>query len=290
MLINDIKRNAYINGIYTAIFTGERNLGFAFTEVEYYHYILNINRLRKLIYIPYDYINSTNTIYNDDILNSNILNSNILNSNILNSNTRLINNDDDNDFIYINQLLLKYNQCNVCNIQLYEVFNDIDALRDNFKIIDNFNYTLINKQEGTFITFYIMYIDNKLYDTNNTVLYDNNNINSNNSNNTILYDNNSNSNNTILYDNNSKYIKKAILQYHNIGNNTNNNNIQILDDAFTFCKSIGVDMFDVLNIAGNDIHIIDKYPFLHGTGKLYYHFYNYNMLPIGRSKINFILY
>lgn len=79
-------------------------------------------------------------------------------------------------------------------------------------------------------------------------------------------------------------IKKAYLQYW-YGTSA------IIKDGFIYCKNIlNVDMFDVLNMGRNETMIINHFPFLEGTGHLFYHFFNYTNPLTSRSKVNFIFY
>lgn len=64
---------------------------------------------------------------------------------------------------------------------------------------------------------------------------------------------------------------------------------QIILDTLCIAIYLGIDMFDLVNISGNN-KIIKELGFSEGTGSLKYHFFNYEKTPISSSKINFILF
>lgn len=220
VLIEEIKRRAYLNKIYTAVFTGDKNLGFGFTEISYYHNILNVEKLKKLIMLP-RFHTENNEIYK------------------MRKDTRLVNNSSVEDFVKIKKILDDQNRL----MRIFETFS-VENIQNELQTCENFLYTLINEESDSFVSFYI--VDTKNIKENYV-------------------------------------IKKAILYYWG-------GSSEILKDAFAFCQSIDVDMFDVLDSNYNEMEIIEKYGFLQGTGSLVYHFFNYKVPVTGRSRINMILY
>ena len=219
LLITELKRVAWNNGIYAAVFSNDINRGFCFTEFTYYHMLLDIKKLEKLFPIPIGFQSGIN---NDDYMRKN---------------TKLATKD---DFEVI--LALYFKSCE--KFDFYELFS-INSLQYELEPCENCNYTLYNSETKEFISFYLI----SIFDTQLNIK-----------------------------------IKKAYLQYW-YGTSA------IIKDGFIYCKNIlNVDMFDVLNMGRNETMIINHFPFLEGTGHLFYHFFNYTNPLTSRSKVNFIFY
>ena len=210
LLIKEIKRVAYSNKIYSALFSGDQNRGFAFTEVTYYHLPLNVEKLKKQIYLPHKYADKEYKFRKE---------------------TKLV---DSCAFI---KSLNDFNK----RMQIYEVF---DQNTDEFDHKDSFFYTLQNEKENEFVSFYVL----ETKDVRN-----------------------------------NQKIKKAVLYYWAGSKN-------ILEDAFAYAKDMGVDMFDVINCGRNEVEVLEHFDFLMGTGRMFYHLFNYAVTKTGRSRVNFILF
>ncbi len=215
LMIEEIKRRAYCNEIYSAIFSGRDDRGFSFTTVPYYHLPINVEKLRDLIFLPKSYTGVEYRLRNNTIINPTV--------------------------DHLMQMYLIYQNSND-NFTVYEKF----GIEEFFYIMTpspNCNYTLYNPNTREFSSFFI--IDN-LNSTNNT------------------------------------FIRKAYLYYWVGGD-------EIISDTFAYAKSLGIDMFDVLNMGRNGKDIIKKFNLLEGTGKLYYHLFNMKQKKKDSSEMNFIL-
>lgn len=77
-------------------------------------------------------------------------------------------------------------------------------------------------------------------------------------------------------------IKRAYLYYWH-------GSIEIVKDAISVAHSLGVDMFDLLDVADNSL-LVSELPFAEGTGSLKYHVFNIKEEAISKDVLNFILF
>lgn len=212
LLIKEITRIVNSNGIFQAVFTAEKDYGFAIARARYYHYPMNAKNLIQACMI-------------DDIDEAKAIPD-------LRSGTVLLQNPAEIYDLY---------HRSVCNFVLHEkiepeIFNQVFARNENL-------VTVVNKETGEFASFFV--IDTKC----------------------------------------TKYgivLKRAYLYYWS-------GTSEIVRDAIAYSHTIGIDMFDILNIARNGQAIHDL-KLAEGSGVLYYHLFNLNEKILPSSEINFILF
>ncbi|KAL6121324.1 hypothetical protein NUSPORA_01767 [Nucleospora cyclopteri] len=215
LLIQELKRVAYNNQIYSGVFVGKENKGFCFTEAVYYHLPLNIEKLSKMIYLPEKYATVEFKRRKETVLPK----------------------EEDYKKMY------SIYQREKDHYEFFETF-EFEEFKYAMKPFKNSNYTLYNSSTGEFVSFFV--VETAIHKT-------------------------------------LQKIRKAYLYYW-VGTE------KILEDAFSYAKDeLNLDMFDALNLAKNEIMAIGKFPFLEGTGHLFYHMFNYSSSIKSRSRTNFIL-
>lgn len=139
LLITELKRIAWNNGIYAAVFSNDINRGFCFTEFTYYHMLLDVKKLKKLFPIPIGF------------------QSYITSNDCMRENTKLAT---ENNFEAI--LTLYFKSCK--DLDFYELFS-INSFKYELGLCENCNYTLYNNETKEFISFYLI----SVFDTQSNI-------------------------------------------------------------------------------------------------------------------------
>ncbi len=220
IIIKEITRVVNMKGIFHAVFTGQKDYGFAIGKSMYYHLAIDVSRLKAVGYIEDEW---------EDALLSECDKYKISNE------TRIASKAD------LRRIYKKYcDSFQEC--EFYEKFSEEEFMYV-FGGDKTCVYMLYNEKRNEYVSFFVI---------------------------------------ESFSIHKEKSFQGAYLYYWDGG-------YRIIEDAISYAKSLGISIFNVLDLHNNE-KIIREFRFVEGTGILWYHLYNWRESSINKEKINFILF